>query len=521
MLYHEKTNSLILKLQDPRRVLDHVPKARVVEYRGLPLTQVHMGLDEMRVLRNVGIKAPSPIRYGYDWPSRYPKPFSHQVTTAEFLTLHNRAICLNDMGTGKSLSTLWAMDYLMRLGVIRKAIVVAPVSVMGVWQNEIAGHFLSRRTCAVLHGSKERRLKLLAQDVDLYIINHDGLATIQAEVAARTDIDLWIIDEASEGYRNAKTTRYKVLVETMRPTNWLWLMTGTPCPNSPTDAWALARLLKNPHAPKYFNAFKSEVMHQVTQYKWVPKPEAYKVAFDLLQPGIRFKKEDCIDLPPVTFVTRECDLTAAQKLAYKDMHSELVASVNGAQITAANAAVKLVKLLQVCVGTVYDAEGETQELDASNRLDACASLVAAASAKVLIFVPFTSALNMVARHLRKEGYTVETVDGSTSPTERKRIFDAFQSEADPKVIVAHPKTTAHGLTLTEADTTIWYAPIFSREIFEQANNRMNRPGQTKKMLVAMLAATPLEKQLYEALEHKGRMQDSVLQLFKQEVGLNT
>ena len=106
MLYHERSNSLILKLQDPTRVTSYVPRSRVVEYRGLPLTQVHMGLDEMRVLRNVGIKAPSPIRYTYDWPSRYPKPFAHQVATAEFLTLHNRAICLNDMGTGKSLSAL-------------------------------------------------------------------------------------------------------------------------------------------------------------------------------------------------------------------------------------------------------------------------------------------------------------------------------------------------------------------------------------------------------------------------------
>lgn len=523
MLYHAPTNSLILKLRDPSTVTTHIPRSRVVTYKGMPLTQVHMGLDEMRVLRNLGIAAPSPIRHdGYAWPSRYPAPFAHQIDTAEFFTLHNRAICLNDMGTGKSLSALWAGDYLMRRGHVRKAIIVSPMSTMhSVWANEINGHFMFHRTCAVLHGSKERRLKMLEQDVDFYIVNHDGLKVIHEALAKRDDIDLWIIDEAGDGYRNAQTERYKLLTHLLRPTVRLWLMTGTPCPNAPTDAWALARLIGNPKAPKYFNAFKAQVMHQLTKFKWVPKPEAYQIAYELLQPGIRFRKEDCIDLPPVTFTTRECELTTEQRKVYADMHKALVASVQGTPITAANAAVKIAKLLQACVGTIYDNDGVGHEIDARHRLDACADIVREAAGKVLIFVPFTAALKMVARHLRGQGYTVETVDGSTSPGERKRIFDAFQNERDPKIIVAHPKTTAHGLTLTEADTTIWYAPIFSLEIFDQANNRMNRPGQKRKMTVAMLAATDLERQLYATLASKGRMQDSVLQLYKKEAGLQT
>jgi hypothetical protein len=134
MEVHEASKSLILKLRNPERVTQHIPRARVVPVDGVPYTQVKFGLDEARVLRNLGIAAPSPIRYFYDWPIRIPgvpdaKPFEHQVTSAEFFTLNNRCINLSDMGTGKTKSAMWSADYLMRAKIIRKAIVVCPKSV--------------------------------------------------------------------------------------------------------------------------------------------------------------------------------------------------------------------------------------------------------------------------------------------------------------------------------------------------------------------------------------------------------
>ena len=373
------------------------------------------------------------------------------------------------------------------------------------------------RTCAVIHGSKERRLKMLAMDVDFYIINHDGLKVIANELRKRTDIDLWILDEAAV-YRNSQTARFKAMQSMVRPTDWMWMMTGTPCPTAPTDAWGLAKLMGSPKAPKYFTTFKHATMEQITQYKWIPKQGAFEQAYAILQPGIRFKKSDCIDLPPVTFQHRVCDLTSAQSKAYKDMHHELVTQIGGAQITAANAAVKLSKLLQICCGVAYDGNGGHANVDSTSRLELVEEICEEAANKIVIFVPFTAALHQVAAHLRKR-WSVEVVNGSTSPTERKRIFDLFQCADDPRILVAHPKTTAHGLTLTQADTTIWYAPIFSLEIFEQANNRMNRPGQRNPMTVAMIESTGMESAVYAALKGKGRMQDSVLDLYKKEVGL--
>lgn len=524
MQVHEPSKSLILKLRDPSRVTAVIPKARVVELDGTPYTQVKFDLDSARVLRNLGIKAPSPIRYFYDWPIYIPgvpdaKPFEHQITSAEFFTLHTRCVNLSDMGTGKTKSAVWAADYLMRHKLVNKAVVVCPKSTTSaVWAAELEVNFLGKRTCVVLQGSRARRLKLLAQEADFYIINHDGLKVITDELAKRTDINLWIYDEASK-VRNPHSERHKLFAKLVRPTDWMWLLTGTPCPKEPTDVWGLAKLIGSKKIPHFFSAFRNQLMDQITQYKWVPKPGAFEMAYEALHPSIRFKKSDCIDLPPVTFVTLMAEMSNEQEHAYTAMRKELVAEVNGVQITAAHAATKLQKLLQISLSCLYDEYGDAHHLDPGERPSICNELIEDSSHNAIVFVPYTKALDMVASYLRKHGHHVEVVDGRTSNTERKRIFDEFQNAPGQRVLVAHPATTAHGLTLTNADLTIWYGPIMDLEIFAQANNRMDRPGQTKPMTVACIASNPLELELYSALKAKDDMQNSILSMFKNELGL--
>lgn len=519
MQVHAPSKSLVLKLRNPERVTQYIPKARVVEVEGVNYTQVKFGLDEARVLRNLGIAAPSPIRYFYDWPSKYPHPYDHQVTTAEFFTLNNRCICLNDMGTMKTISSLWAADYLMRLGVIQKTVIACTRSTMStVWLDEVRQNFLGKRKAVVLSGSRERRLKLLKEDADFYIINHDGLKVIKDELAKRTDINHWILDEAAE-LKNPQSERHKVFAKLVKPTDWMWLLTGTPCSKEPTDVWGLAKLLGSKKIPHYFSAFRNQLMQQITQFKWVPKEGAFEMAYEVLTPSIRFKKSDCVSLPPLTFTTRMAEMSSEQKTAYENMKHHLVVEVKGVEITAAHAATKMTKLLQISLGAVYDEYGDGYTLDASPRLSIVDELVDESSNNVIIFVPFTKCLDLVAKHVRSRGYTVEVVDGRVGDTERKRIFSEFQHGEGRRVLVAHPKTAAHGLTLTRADLTIWYGPIFDLGVFEQANNRMDRPDQKNPMTIACIAANALELELYSALKNKQTMQNTILAMFKSELGL--
>ena len=324
MLISKKHKAIVLRLREPERVLSVIPKAKRFTVKGKEYIAVPHRRDEVKVLNNIGIKAPSPMLYYYEWPGRF-KPFEAQRVTAGFMSMHNRCFNLNDLGTGKTLATLWAYDYLRSIGEVRRALVVTPLSTLErTWADECFQHF-SHLTTAVLHGSREKRLKMLELDADLYLINHDGLKVkgLVEAINKRDDIDLVIIDEVSQAARTASSDRWKSLAKVVRVDingrqRKAWGLSGTPTPNNPTDAWAQCRLLVPDNVPPYFNAFKTQVMRQLSQFVWVPRPDAQEVVFNAMQPAIRFKRDEVVDLPPCTYQTREVELTPAQKKAYKD-----------------------------------------------------------------------------------------------------------------------------------------------------------------------------------------------------------
>ncbi|WP_288074720.1 DEAD/DEAH box helicase [Pseudomonas sp.] len=491
---------------------------RVDEHEGeKPLYAVH-ARDHAALLYLCGTN--SGVKSNTVWREPSPDGFKYCFMVPSTFLLLRRNGCIFATGnTGKTLSATWAADYLMQQRIVNKCLIACTRSTMhSAWGNEVKAHFFGRRKAVVLQGSKARRLKLLEEDADFYIINHDGLKVIQAELAQRTDINLWVLDEAAE-FKNAQSDRHKTFAKLVRQTDWMWMLTGTPCSKDPTDVWGLAKLLGSKKIPHYFSAFKNDLMQQITQYKWVPKPGAFEKAYEVLSPSIRFKKSDCLDLPPVTFSMLMADMSAEQKKAYETMRQNLVVDVKGVEITAAHAATKMLKLLQISLGAVYDEYGEGYMLDASPRLQVVDELIEESSRNVIVFVPFTKCLDLVANHIRSKGYTVDTVDGRVGDTARKKIFDDFQNDPGRRVLVAHPKTAAHGLTLTRADLTIWYGPIMDLGIFEQANNRMDRPGQKHAMTVACIAANALELELYSALKNKQTMQNTILAMFKNELGL--
>lgn len=528
MFVHEPSNSLVLKLRQPelvRKVMPHWSKD--VDINGHNIA-VKFDLEVVRVLRNMGIKAPSPIRYGYHWPrpAKFTKVFDHQIATAEFLTLHNRAFVLNEMGTSKTASSLWAADYLMDKGFVNKCIIVSPLSTLElVWLDEIF-QVLMHRSAVVLHGSREKRFELLDTDADFYIINHDGLKIIGDELKTRKDINLMIVDEAA-AYRNGQTARYKILQNIIQPWHRLWLMTGTPCPNAPTDAWALAKLVNPSNVPAYFNQWRRQTMFQITQYKWAARPEAYEMAFRAMQPAVRFKKSECLDLPPVTFESRKVNVTAQQAALFKEMKREDAAEIAaGVPITAVNAADKINKLRQILCGVVKDKATDTYvAVDHAPRVEALLDTIEQASAKVLVIVPFKGIINSLREQVdaawlkEGNGWECDVVNGDVAPTKRTEIFKRFRSDPSLKALLCHPKVMAHGITATEADMMIFYAPIYSNEESQQVMDRINRPGQTRKMTIVRLGAASLEWNIYAAVEGKRLNQETILDMYKRELGV--
>jgi SNF2 family DNA or RNA helicase len=518
MLIVEKARVIALKLNNPNRVLDSIPTAKTYEVQGIPLVITPHRLDEVKVLRNLGIKAPSPMLHYYNWPGQY-IPYDHQKETAAFLTLQQRGLVLNEIGTGKTASALWAADYLIKTGHVKKVLILSPLSTLErVWGDGIFTGLVHRKF-VVLHGSAERRLKLLKTEADFYIVNHDGFPIVAPHCHGM--FDLVIVDEAAV-LRNPSTQRFKIFRRwaDINAQVRMWLMTGTPTPNDPTDAWALAKLVNSPNCTSTYTAFREQVMMKIGQWKSVPRPESVEIVKHILQPAVRYTREECFDLPETIVQTRKVELTSEQKKHYtqmlKNFVTEMVAeTARGGTITAVNEAVKVQKLVQIACGVAYGDDGQNIEIDCSPRVNLVKELIEEAGEKVILFVPLTGTLHMLEKELGKQ-WKVGVVNGEVSAGKRNQIFQDFQKERDPHVLIAHPGTMAHGLTLTSASTIIWYGPINSNEVYTQANGRIERIGKRNVSNVIHIEATDLEHLMYERLKNKQKLQGLLLDLIQQQ-----
>jgi SNF2 family DNA or RNA helicase len=435
------------------------------------------------------------------------------------MSLHNRAFCLNSMGTGKTMTALWAYDYLRSVKAVKRVLVVAPLSTLErTWADTVFRNF-PHLSVSVLYGTAQRRKKLLAQKSDVYVINIDGLKTVAADLKDRDDIDLVVFDESAMA-RNQSTDRWKVLNEIInkQKPRRAWGLTGAPIPNAPTDAWAQCRLIvpTNPDVPRYFSAFRDRVMRQTGPYSWVPRENALEFVQHAMQPSIRFSLDDCLDLPEQIIEYRDVEMTKEQHTAYNDMVKKLAAEYAGGQITAVNEAVKANKLVQIACGVAYDAAGNHVMLPVKPRIDELIDIIEASEGKVLVFAPLTGVIEHICSELRGR-YECATVTGDTTKAERDVIFKRFQEKHDPlHVIVANPGTMSHGLTLTAATTIVWYAPTNSNDTYVQANARVRRPGQTRTTVIVHIAGSKIERRIYDRLGKKGKMQGVLLDLLEDQ-----
>lgn len=485
------------------------------DWKGEKMLALPHDSTHVRLARNFGIKAPAPVLSYYDWAGH--TPFEAQRQTVAMLTTEPRAYVLNGMGTGKTRAALWAFDYLRREGSAKRMLVVAPLSTLNMtWLRECI-QIVPHLKVNVLYGTRDKRLRMLDDPADIYIVNHDGINIISKTVRARSDIDVICLDELA-AYRNNGSQRFKTMMLTSNTKPRVWGMTGSPTPNAPTDAWAQTRLVTPWQAPNGFVSFRESVMMKVSAFKYVARPSALATVHKMMQPAVRYTLDDVTELPEVVMRQVPVEQGPIQTKAYKQLSDQLYAKFEAGEITVLNAGILMNKLLQISMGWVYTDTRGVVSFDNTDRLMACADIIDATDRKVIVFVPFIHALHGVSDYLTKEGIQNKIVSGDTPKQERDRIFGAFQNSVDPRVIVAHPQCMSHGLTLTAADTIIWFGPYASPEVFEQANARITRVGQKHKQQVIMLAGTKAEAKLYDRLRTKSGVQHTLLDMFRDDMG---
>jgi SNF2 family DNA or RNA helicase len=510
--------ALVFRTRNPHKY-KVIPKHKVVERTdGGYDVAVYWGLDEVRVLKNLGVKnLPSPITRRYEWPGRF-KPMAHQTETAAFLTLHKRAFVFSEPGTGKTLSALWAADYLMQKGEVRRCLILCPLSIMhSAWLSDLNNSIIHRSAIVAHHAQSSRRIEMIQQDYEFVICNYDGLNLIANEINNDGRFDLVIVDEAN-AYKTITTKRWKTLKSIMRPDTLLWMMTGTPASQSPVDAYGLAKLVNPDNVPKFYTAWRDQVMNKITMFKWAPKATAAEQVHAALQPAIRFTKEQCLDLPPVLTTVREVPLTPQQKKYYDLLKDRMMVQTAGETITAVNAAAGVSKLLQISCGAAYTDDKEVVEFDSAPRLGVLEEILEETSRKVIIFAMFRSTIDGIHAHLTKKGIAIEMIHGGIAAGKRADIIHRFQTQPTPRVLVMQPQATAHGITLTAADTVVFYGPLMSVEQYVQCIARADRKGQdSSKVTVVHIQGSPIEKRMFKALESKVSDNSLLTEMFEVEI----
>ena len=506
--------------EEANRVLSSIEKSEMINH--YPTTKellVYWGYDEAALVAKIAetdTTIPSPMLRDYDWPGMF-VPFAHQKATSSFLSLRRRAFCFNEAGTGKTSSVIWAADYLMKLGLVKRVLVICPLSIMySAWQADIFKTAM-HRTVAVAHGSNSKRIKVINGGYEFVIINFDGVNVVRDAIAA-ADFDLIVVDEAN-AYKTVSTKRWRTLAKLVIPSTRLWMLTGTPASQSPVDAYGLAKLISPQRVTKTSSAWRDRVMQQLSRFKWIPRLDSKDSVYAALQPAIRYSKKECLDLPQVVYQTRDVPLSPQVAMYYRKLKTQMLIEAAGEQISSVNAAANLSKLLQISGGAVYTDNRDVVEFDVTPRLSALKEVLDETLHKVVIFIPFLHTIEVVAKYLRSNDFTYEVIKGDVSAKQRHEIINRFQSNPDPKILLVQPQSASHGVTFTAADTVVFWSPVMSVETYLQCIARIDRIGQKNSMTVVHLQGSEVEHKMYMMLQGKVDQHQKLVDLYKQELGL--
>lgn len=444
-------------------------------------------------------------------------PYAFQQAGIDWITGKPSCALFWGMGCGKTVTTLTAIDKLIfdRLEA-EKVLVIAPLRVaQDTWAKETAkwDHLQHLRIARVL-GTVAEREAALAADADIWVINRENVPWLVKRCGARWPFDTVVIDELSS-FKSHQAKRFKALRAVRGRIRRIIGLTGTPAPNGLIDLWPQIYLLdQGERLGKTVGAYRSRYFapdrsngHIVYSYKLLPGAEDAihgKIA-DLC---MSLKKEDVLQLPGQIYEDVELSPPPALLKQYKRFERDrIMEAMDGdGEIVALNAASLTNKLLQFANGAVYDTEGGVHEIH-DVKLQALEELIEAANGEpVLVFYAYKHDRDRImARIDCRELSTPESIDAWN----RKQI----------PVAIAHPASVGHGLNLQEGGhITIWYGLTWSLELYQQANERLNRPGQTNvcRIYHLILKGTHDERVL-AALGKKDTSQRALIDALRQAV----
>jgi SNF2 family DNA or RNA helicase len=435
----------------------------------------------------------------------------YQRRAVEFIKDNPSAALWIDMGLGKTVSTLTALQDLLSAGDIRKALVIAPLRVaQHTWPTEISlWDHLKDLSFTVLSGlPASKRAAALSENTQIHIINRENVQWICDELGQSWPYDCVVIDESSS-FKNHGAKRWKSMRRILGHVDRMVQLTGTPAPNNLLELWPQIYLLdKGKRLGNTRSKFLESYCHQVGNPQWRQyevKPHRvealYKAVADVV---LRMSAEDYIDLPERVDSVIEVSMPAGALRAYEEMKHHFIIEWDDGLVTAANAAAKVNKLLQICNGAVYD-EDDSYRVVHDAKLDALREIIDTAGEPVLVAYNFRSDLERIQKALPN------AVVLDKNP---KTIDDWNAGKIE--VLLAHPASAGHGLNLQRGGALIvWFGLSWSLELYQQFNARLYRQGQDKPVrVVHVTAKNSMDALVLEVLQGKKESQDALLEFVK-------
>jgi SNF2 family DNA or RNA helicase len=461
------------------------------------------------------------------------KPYAHQITALEKSWNKETYAYFMEMGTGKTKVLIDNLAILYDKGAVNGALIVAPKGVVGTWyKQEIPTHLpnhiknVSILWQANITKTQQEKLNCLfetGEDLHILIMNVEALSTEKGKLFAakflRCHKTLMVIDESTV-IKNPKAKRTKNILSLAELCKFRRIMTGSPVTKNPLDLYAqcnfLDPFLLNFHS--YF-AFRNRYAEMKTLHmhgRQIQIVNGFKNLSELSEKlkgfSYRVLKEDCLDLPEKIFTKRHITLTSEQSKVYKQMKEQALAVLKGKQVTSVSVLTQLMRLHQITCGHFVADDGSVQEIK-NNRLNELMDVLDEVEGKAIIWAHYQHDIKSIVKEIEKvhgQG-SVVTYYGLTPQDERQDNIKKFQDDGDTRFLVGTPSTGGYGITLTAANTVIYYSNGYDLEKRLQSEDRAHRIGQKKSVTyVDILAEDTVDEKIVKALRKKINIASEVM-----------
>lgn len=446
------------------------------------------------------------------------RPYAHQYKAFDFAcekfgllpsdTHSNGVALLMEMGTGKTLTSIAIAGALYQFGKVSKILVTAPLSILGVWEQEFGQFADFPNTVTVLKGSSKNKgetLKTLRDNkLQIVVVNYESAWRIEKELL-EFDADLIIADEAHK-IKEARTAQSKAMHHLGDKARYKLLLTGTVITNKELDVFSQYRYLNRKVFGDSFYVFRNRYFDMVGYGNHIPRFRKSMLE-DFLERmhsiAYRVTKAECLDLPDITEEVRTVELEEKAKRLYKELEKESYTELSGSEVSAVNVLTKLLRLSQLTGGHLTDDEGDSNPVSTA-KLDALSDLIDSAMAeekKLVVMARFVPELNDIQKLLEEKGVGYASVRGGVK--NREEEIRRFQEDNDCRVFVGQIAAAGLGITLTSASTLVFYSLDYSMSNFEQAKARIHRVSQTENChYIYLVAKDTVDVKVLKALRHK-------------------